>query len=117
VREHNEAVSRIDFMDLAPEQTAAGDEALILVPQADGTTMRLRRVKPDYDPTDRLAAMKQVQALAAAGEIATGLLYVDPRARDMHQSLGTVDRPLNQLGSAELCPGAAVLAKINDGLR
>ncbi|XHS77347.1 2-oxoacid:ferredoxin oxidoreductase subunit beta [Burkholderiaceae bacterium UC74_6] len=117
VREHNEAVSRIDFMDLAPEQAVAGDEALILVPQADGTTMRLRRVKPDYDPTDRIAAMKQVQALAAAGEIATGLLYVDPQARDLHQSLSTVAAPLNQLGSAELCPGAAQLAKINAGLR
>ena len=117
VREHNEAVSRIDFMDLAPEQTAAGDEALILVPQADGTTMRLRRVKPDYDPTDRLEAMKQVQALAAAGEIATGLLYVHPEAHDMHEGLKTVAQPLNQLGTAELCPGTAALAKINAGLR
>jgi 2-oxoglutarate ferredoxin oxidoreductase subunit beta len=117
VREHNEAVSRIDFMDLAPEQTAAGDEALILVPQADGTTMRLRRVKADYDPTDRLEAMKQVQALAAAGEIATGLLYVHPEARDMHEGLKTVAQPLNQLGTAELCPGEAALAKINAGLR
>jgi len=117
VREHNEAVSRIDFMDLAPEQTAAGDEALILVPQADGTTMRLRRVKADYDPTDRLEAMKQVQALAAAGEIATGLLYVHPEAHDMHEGLKTVAQPLNQLGTAELCPGATALAKINAGLR
>jgi len=117
VREHNEAVSRIDFIDPAPEQTATGDEALILVPQADGTTMRLRRMKADYDPTDRLEALKQVQTLAAAGEIATGLLYVAQDARDMHQALGTVAQPLNQLGKSELCPGAAVLAKINAGLR
>jgi 2-oxoglutarate ferredoxin oxidoreductase subunit beta len=117
VREHNEAVSRIDFMDLAPEQNAEGDEDLILVPQADGTTLRLRRVKPDYDPTDRLSALGEVQALAAAGEIATGLLFVDPAARDLHAGLNTVAQPLNQLGSAELCPGAAQLARINAGLR
>ena len=117
VREHNEAVSRIDFIDPAPEQTVAGDEALILVPQADGTTMRLRRVKADYDPTNRIGAMTQIQALAAAGEIATGLLYVHPEARDMHQGLNTVAQALNQLGTAELCPGAAQLAKINAGLR
>ena len=117
VREHNEAVSRIDFMDLAPEQTAAGDEDLIYVPQADGSQMRLRRMKPDYDATNRIAAMNQILALAAAGEIATGLLYVDPQAHDMHKGLNTVAAPLNQLGVAELCPGAAALAKINASLR
>jgi len=117
VREHNEAVSRIDFIDLAPDQQATGDEDVILVPQADGTQMRLRRVKPDYDATDRIAAMNQVQALAAAGEIATGLLYVDPQVRDMHAGLNTVPTPLNRLGEAELCPGRAALEKINAGLR
>ncbi len=117
VREHNEAVNRIDFMDLAPAQHASGDEHVILVPQADGSQMRLRRVNADYDPTDRIGAMNQVQALAAAGEIATGLLYVDPGAHDMHHGLHTVAAPLNQLGEAELCPGRAALEKINAGLR
>ena len=117
VREHNEALNRIDFMDLAPEATAAGDEALIELPQSDGTVMRLRRLHPVYDPTDRIAAMNQVQALAAAGEIATGLLYLDPAARDLHQGLRTVTTPLNRLGERELCPGAAALASINAALR
>jgi len=117
VREHNEAVSRIDFIDLAPDQRARGDEDVILVPQQDGSLMRLRRVKPDYDATDRIAAMNQVLALAAAGEIATGLLYVDPQARDMHAGLNTVAAPLSRLAEAELCPGRAALDKINAGLR
>ncbi|WP_077032936.1 2-oxoacid:ferredoxin oxidoreductase subunit beta [Pelomonas sp. KK5] len=117
VREHNEAVNRIDFIDLAEQQHAAGDESLILVPQPDGSAIRLRRLLPDYAPTDRIAAMNQVQALAAAGEIATGLLYLDPEARDLHQALNTSARPLNQLAEAELCPGAKALAKINAGLR
>ncbi|HEX2012287.1 MAG TPA: 2-oxoacid:ferredoxin oxidoreductase subunit beta, partial [Roseateles sp.] len=117
VREHNEAVNRIDFMDLALEQAASGDEAVILVPQPDGGQMRLRRVRPDYDPTDRIGAMNQVAALQAAGEIATGLLFVDPQARDMHRGLNTVAAPLNRLGERELCPGAAALAKINGALR
>jgi len=117
VREHNEAVSRIDFMALAPEQTAAGDEALILLPEPDGGQMRLRRVRPDYDPTDRIAAMNQIAALQAAGEIATGLLFIDPQAQDMHRSQQTVATPLNRLGEAELCPGAAALERINAGLR
>ena len=50
-------------------------------------------------------------------EVVTGLLYVDPEARDLHAHLETVDAPLNALGEAVLCPGAAVLEKSNAGLR
>jgi 2-oxoglutarate ferredoxin oxidoreductase subunit beta len=35
----------------------------------------------------------------------------------MHESMRTPRRPLNSLGEAELCPGAATLAKINASLR
>ena len=118
VREHNEALSRIDFIDLAKEvQATAAPGAVIELPQADGSLMRLRKLHAEHDPTDRLSAMTHVQALHARGEIATGLLYVEPEAQDLHAALGTVVTPLNALGEAELCPGAARLAKINASLR
>ena len=47
----------------------------------------------------------------------TGLLYVELEAADLHAHLETVETPLNALGEAELCPGSAVLAKINASLR
>jgi 2-oxoglutarate ferredoxin oxidoreductase subunit beta len=118
VREHNEAVSRIDFIDLAQELTADPKPGEVFeLPNADGSTMRLRKLHEGYDPTDRRAAMNLVQQLAAEGEIATGLLYVDPQASDLHAALNTVHKPLNTLGTAALCPGSSVLAKINAGLR
>jgi 2-oxoglutarate ferredoxin oxidoreductase subunit beta len=61
--------------------------------------------------------MNYLQAHQAKGEVVTGLLYVDPQARDLHAHLDTVDAPFNTLGERELCPGAAVLEKINEGLR
>jgi 2-oxoglutarate/2-oxoacid ferredoxin oxidoreductase subunit beta len=118
VRQHNEAVNRIDFIDLAPEvstQSAPGE--VITLPQADGSQMHLRKLHADYDPTDRLGAMNHVQVHQARGELITGLIYVEPKARDLHAALGTVQRPLNSLGEAELCPGEATLAKINASLR
>ena len=48
---------------------------------------------------------------------ATGLLYVDPDAADLHAVLGTSKRPLNTLGAADLCPGPGALAKLNASLR
>ena len=54
---------------------------------------------------------------ADAGEVATGLLYLDPLPRDLHEGLNTVATPLNSLPDEALVPGPDVLAKINAGLR
>src|SRR5207253_3999394 len=106
VREHNESVSRIDFISSRDEITTAyAPGEVVDVRQHDGTLLRLRSLHADYDPTDRAAAMAYMQAHAARGEVVTGLLYVDPLATDMHTALNTTDKPLNILGAGELCPG------------
>ena len=51
------------------------------------------------------------------GEIVTGLLYVDSGAVDLHRHLNTVEKPLNQLGDAYLCPGSKALDALNASLR
>jgi 2-oxoglutarate ferredoxin oxidoreductase subunit beta len=118
IRQHNEAVSRIDFITAKSEITADyAPGELIEVQQHDGSMLHLRKLKDDYDPTDRLAAMNYMQSHAARGEVVTGLLYVDPLATDLHLSMNTSERPLNALVPKELCPGNVALAKINAGLR
>ena len=118
VREHNEAANRIDFVPCRDEITVDYSEGeLIEVEQHDGTFLRLRKLGAEYDPRDRVAAMSYVHAREAQGEVATGLLYVDPEPRDLHAHLNTVPQPFNQLGVADLCPGAGALAKINASLR
>jgi 2-oxoglutarate ferredoxin oxidoreductase subunit beta len=118
VRQHNEAVSRIDFIDLAhPTEASPAPGEAIDLPQPDGSVMRLRKLREDHDPTNRLAAMHLVQSLAAAGEVATGLIYLEPGATDLHQALNTSATPLNRLDDAALVPGPEVLAKINAALR
>jgi 2-oxoglutarate/2-oxoacid ferredoxin oxidoreductase subunit beta len=118
VRQHNEAVSRIDFITQRSEITteyAPGE--VVEVPQHDGTVLRLRKLHPDYDATDRYAAMSYMNEHQARGEVVTGLLYLDPLATDLHTAMNTSDRPLNTLGVAQLCPGVKALEKINASLR
>ncbi|HYD76529.1 2-oxoacid:ferredoxin oxidoreductase subunit beta [Ramlibacter sp.] len=118
VREHNEAVSRIDFISL--ETQSAGEPEpgeAVDVRQHDGSLLRLRSLHAGYDPTDRRKAMACMQEYQARGEIATGLLYVDPLATDLHTALNTSAQPLNALSEAQLCPGAAALDKLNAALR
>jgi 2-oxoglutarate ferredoxin oxidoreductase subunit beta len=118
VREHNDAVNRIDFITPRAEITVeVAPGAAVDVEQHDGTILRLRKLHADYDPRDRVSAMAHVHALDATGEIATGLLYVDADAPDLHAALNTAETPLNALDEAALCPGSAVLDRINASLR
>ena len=118
VREHNEAVNRMDV--ILPRAEIAIEYAegkLIEVEQHDGSVLRLRKLDAGYDPRDRISAMNIIQQRHAQGEVVTGLLYVDPAASDLHGHLDTVAAPLNSLGPAELCPGMATLDRINAGFR
>jgi 2-oxoglutarate ferredoxin oxidoreductase subunit beta len=118
VREHNEAVSRIDF--ITPREPITADYPpgeVVEVEQHDGSVLRLRKLRADYDPRDRVAALAHVQAMQARGEVVTGLLYVDASAGDLHDALNTSAVPLNALPESVLCPGAAALEGLNASLR
>jgi 2-oxoglutarate ferredoxin oxidoreductase subunit beta len=118
VREHNDAVNRLDFFPTREPITAEYPPGSVReVMQHDGSVIRLRKLDDKYDPYDRLAAMHYLHSRAHAGEIVTGLLYVDPDSADLHEALNTVKAPLNVLGDAELCPGSKALDALNAGLR
>jgi 2-oxoglutarate ferredoxin oxidoreductase subunit beta len=118
VREHNEAVNRLDFMPTrAPITADYAAGALEAVTLHDGSTLLLRKVHADYDPHNRVAAMNYLAEREAQGEVVTGLLYVERESEDLHTHLNTVEAPLNALGERELCPGSAALEKFNATLR
>jgi 2-oxoglutarate ferredoxin oxidoreductase subunit beta len=118
VREHNEAVNFLDVMTprsaISAEYGAGSVREVVL---HDGGTVRLSKVNAEYDPTNKIAAMNYLQERHAAGEIVTGLLFMQPDAPDLHDAQETVAAPLNTLGDAELVPGSAALAAINASLR
>jgi 2-oxoglutarate ferredoxin oxidoreductase subunit beta len=118
VRQHNEAVNRLDVIQPRAEiavEYAEGEA--IEVEQHDGSVLKLRKLSASYDPGDRIAAMNFIHEHQARGEVVTGLLYVDRKARDLHQHLNTIAAPFNTLAAKELCPGGAMLDRINASLR
>ncbi|MCC7548258.1 MAG: 2-oxoacid:ferredoxin oxidoreductase subunit beta [Burkholderiales bacterium] len=118
VREHNEAVNRLDFVsprsEIMADYEPGSVEEVVL---HDGNAIRLRKLHTDYDPHDRIGAMNYLQERQAAGEVVTGLLYLDTEPDELHAHLGTVATPFNQLGESELCPGSAALQRFNASLR
>jgi 2-oxoglutarate ferredoxin oxidoreductase subunit beta len=114
VREHNEAVNRLDFItEREPIKVDYAPGTVEEVTQHDGSVLRLSKLHGDYNPHDRVAATTYLHERAAAGEIVTGLIYLEEGASDLHANLNTVATPLNKLGEKELCPGAGALEGFN----
>jgi 2-oxoglutarate/2-oxoacid ferredoxin oxidoreductase subunit beta len=118
VREHNEAVNRLDFMpERAPITTEYPEGGVREVVLHDGGVVRLHKLDSSYDPSDKIAAMAYLEGRRARGEVVTGLLYVDADSADMHAAMRTVAVPLNTLNDPDLVPGNAALAAVNASLR
>ena len=118
IREHNEVVNRLDFWPTREAITIDySDGGVIEVPQHDGSIIKLRKLHADYDPSDKINAQAMISSAAHKGEVLTGLLYVNPDAQDLHAHLNTYEAPFNKLGEKDLCPGSAMLDKINAALR
>ena len=118
VREHNDAVNRLDFWPsrepITADYPAGGTREVELF---GGGTVRLHKLDDNYDPSNKVAAMTYLESRRERGEVVTGLLYVRPDSGDMHDALDTVDAPLNTLSDADLVPGNAALAALNASLR
>ncbi len=92
VRAHNEAVNRLDVIVGRDEIIADYAPGTVeTVVQHDGSMLRLRKLAVDYDPCDRISALTYLQQRHAAGEVVTGLLFVEPDSGDMHEFLDTVE--------------------------
>jgi 2-oxoglutarate ferredoxin oxidoreductase subunit beta len=117
-REKKVEVTHADFIPAAPELTAEYAEgSSIAVQMHDGSVVRFTKVAPDYDPRDRQAVYAYLQAQQGRGEVPTGLLFLDESAPDMHELNDTTEAPLTQVPYEKLCPGKAVLDKIQDAFR
>lgn len=117
-REHQVEVVQADFVLPRSAITTEYDPGSVQrVMMHDGSYITLSKVRDDYDPTNRDRAYAYIRERQRNGEVATGLLYVSPESRDMHDQLGTVEKPLTQVPYEQLCPGSAELAKLQERFR
>lgn len=118
VREHVEATATIDFVPQMKEITTSYSEGSTQqVSLHDGSHINLNKLSKDWDPLNKLSAVSAIMKAKEKGEILTGLLYMHPDTKDLHQTIQTVDTPLNQLTEKDLCPGSEILKQINKEFR
>lgn len=114
VRAHVEATAAVDYVPYKSEITTHYEEGTNkVIRMHDDSLVELHKLAAGWDPSDRSLAFARLNESREKGEILTGIIYLEPKSRDLHDMLETTDRPLNSLIEADLCPGMEALAKIN----
>src|SRR5215211_2834599 len=112
-REKNVELVQADFVPPAAAITAQYDEGSVQsITLHDGSIVKLHKVAEDYDPTNRDAAYSAIRDHQRKGEVMTGLLYISPDSKDVHDQNETVAGPLYNLPHEQLCPGNDALQKL-----
>ena len=83
----------------------------------DGSKLFLKKLEEDYDPTDKIAALKRLHETQRRGEFATGIIYIEPDRDDFLTQLNVVDEPLAFLPLERVRPGKEALEEIMESLR
>jgi len=79
----------------------------------DGSTIMLKKLEKDYNPTHRWEALKMLEEAQRQNWLVTGLIFVEPQKPSFTDTYNLVDTPLNRLTEAELRPAPATIAKVN----
>jgi 2-oxoglutarate ferredoxin oxidoreductase subunit beta len=112
-RQHYHEAVDADFVPMRKQIQAEYSEGnTIDVTVHGGGVVRFRKVPEAYDPTDRDAVTAYLGERHQAGEIVTGLLFLDPESSDYLALKKTVETPLVDLPFGELCPGREELAEL-----
>jgi 2-oxoglutarate ferredoxin oxidoreductase subunit beta len=118
VKEHDEPLGEISFVPFFEDITVEYDPGTTTeVRMHDGSRLLLKKLETDYNPTDKMQALKVLHETMRRGEYATGVIYVEPDKDDFLTQLNLVDTPLAALPMDRTRPGKAVLDEVMESLR
>ncbi len=79
----------------------------------DGSTIILKKLEQDYDPTDRWQAMHMLEDAHLNNWLVTGLIYVDPEQPSMYEVYDLPGKPLNCMTESQLRPAPETIEMVN----
>jgi 2-oxoglutarate ferredoxin oxidoreductase subunit beta len=118
MKDHEEPIHDVSFVphfenievDYDPGTTT-------MVTMHDGSQLRLKKLEREYDPSDRINAVKSLMEAHEKGEVLTGVFYIDPKKPTFVELLNMVDEPLASLPESMVRPPKAVLDELMEELR
>jgi 2-oxoglutarate/2-oxoacid ferredoxin oxidoreductase subunit beta len=117
-KDHDEPINELGFvphfenieLDYEPGETTS-------VRMHDGSELRLRKLGREYNPVDKLSALRVLEEAHIKGEMLTGVFYVNTETPSFIDLLNLVDDPLATLPPSAVRPSQQALDEIMESLR
>jgi 2-oxoglutarate ferredoxin oxidoreductase subunit beta len=118
MKDHDEPLQEISFVPVFEDIAVEYDPgSTVEVTMHDGSRLRLRKLEEDYDPTDRIKSITRLHEAHDAGEVLTGVFYVNTQTPSFIDLLNLTEQPLATLPESVVRPGREVLEQAMEELR
>jgi 2-oxoglutarate ferredoxin oxidoreductase subunit beta len=118
MKDHEEPLHDLNFVPYFEDISVEYDEGTTTrVEMHDGSQLLLRKLEQNYDPTDKINAVRRILESHKSGEMLTGVFYVNTEAPSFLELLNMTETPLAQLPESTLRPSKATLEAIMEEYR
>ncbi len=112
-REHEDPLHDVTFVPKRDEiMVDYKPGEAINVPLHDGSTLMLKKLERDYDPSDRVAALSLLEQARAKQQLVTGLIFYNPDQPSLQEVEDLIDMPLSRLPEEMLRPAPDTLQAV-----
>ena len=116
-KDHEEPLHDITY--IAPRNEIMLEEEMMdgeirEVAMHDGSTVILKNLDKEYNPTSRWEAMRILEEAQRNDWLITGLIFVETDKPSLTEQYNLTDIPLNRLGEDDLRPPREMIAKVNE---
>ena len=118
MKDHEEPLHDLNFVPAFHEIDVEYDPgSTINVTMHDGSSLQMRKLEEDYDPTDKIRALTRLAQSQEVDEVLTGVLYLNTQAPNFIEMLNMSDEPLANLPETVTRPSREVLEACMEELR
>ena len=118
MQDHDEPINEIGFVASFDDIEVDYDSGQVYdVTMHDGSSLRLRKLKEDYDPTDKANAVRTHMEAQESQEVLTGVLFIDTQKPTFIDLLNVVDEPLGTLPESLTRPPKSALEQLMTSLQ
>jgi len=113
-KEHEVALHELSFVPPAEEiMIEYGEGEAKEVTMHDGSTIVLKKLGKDYDPTNRSEALRVLEEANAQQVLLTGLIYINTEQPSLREIYNITETPLNRLSQERIRPSRESMEMVN----
>jgi len=118
MQENDEPINEVGFVASFDDIDVDYDSGQVYeVEMHDGSSLRLRKLHEDYDPTDKANAVRTLMEAEEKHEVLTGVLYINTEKPTFTDLLNIVDEPLGTLPESLTRPPKSALEALMTNLQ